>query len=137
MSYLWHRGVTKNGLQFYIRGDVSLETFLKEGGEETVRLFLDSVKQERLDKWVSLKVGQNIAFSYLEPELIYIKEEFRGLGIGSALIEFLKEAAERFKIDMILVSTLVSSDRAKRLFAKKGFSLNEENHTGYFVVGRP
>ena len=60
---------------------------------------------------------------------IYIKPEYRSLGIGSAIIK--KDIAEH---DKILLQVMKSNPRAKKLYESLGFVVTQENDHGGLIM---
>jgi ribosomal protein S18 acetylase RimI-like enzyme len=56
----------------------------------------------------------------------YVLPEYRSIGIGKRLLEYIKNKSHEFEIDEIFVGTVAENDRAVRFYTNNGFGL-----TGY------
>ena len=52
----------------------------------------------------------------------FLKEEFRGQGIGSRVLELVKQHARSFNIAALHLEVAKTNEKAKKLYTKSGFS---------------
>ena len=60
----------------------------------------------------------------------YVREQYRGLGVGTELLTLLYAALKSFKKNSVLIVCLLLSDAAARLLEKQGF---EKNGAGFLL----
>lgn len=62
-----------------------------------------------------------------EVKRLYVKPEFRGKGIGKALLDKVIEQAKQQKYDNIFLETLENMKEAISIYCKNGFNVEEKN----------
>ncbi|AWI24708.1 GNAT family N-acetyltransferase [Flavobacterium pallidum] len=77
----------------------------------------------------SFEYGGKIAFI----DELYIKEEFRGKGIGKASVTFLKEAATKLGLKLLYLEVEHHNSNAQELYLKSGFSLHNRRLMQYKI----
>ena len=98
---------------------------------------LKQIKASKISNYsIFLKEPENIMFAYFEyePTLyaelatkvawlhdIYVDPAVRGQGIGSALIDGVRDAAKELGADKVLLSVAIQNALGRRLFERNGF----------------
>ncbi|MHA7775531.1 GNAT family N-acetyltransferase [Roseibium sp. M-1] len=65
---------------------------------------------------------------------IFVSEEARGLGIGTALLEATAEEARRRRLSRVRLDVIDTNPRAKALYERAGFVVVGEEKTGWFEL---
>lgn len=77
------------------------------------------------------KIGSLLVDDYLDGKMldeIYLEDKYRGMGIGSSLIEDILN-----KHDVVYLWVYKDNKRAIKLYEKFGFSVEEETESRYFM----
>lgn len=77
------------------------------------------------------KIGSLLVDDYLDGKMldeIYLEDKFRGMGIGSSLIEDILN-----KHDVVYLWVYKDNKRAIKLYKRYGFSVEEETESRYFM----
>jgi len=72
-------------------------------------------------------------FKYGTIDELFVKKEFRGKGIGTALLKKVIQKLENLKVKIIVVDTDKDNKEAIRLYKKVGFKLGKKGVTFYWV----
>lgn len=111
----FHRKLTKSPEEFYVNYEEakeSLDDWIKEG--QVINIFQD----EYLAGFVFLKFTEN-KIIFLED--IYIKEEFRGSGIGKQVLNEIDNMAKEKGIKSMFVSVIPRNISALEFYIECGF----------------
>lgn len=77
------------------------------------------------------KIGSLLVDDYLDGKMldeIYLEDKYRGMGIGSSLIEDILN-----KHDVVYLWVYKDNKRAIKLYKRYGFSVEEETESRYFM----
>jgi len=84
-------------------------------------------KHEKLQPYVAILDNKVVGFAEFEPnghiDCFYCHHKYQGLGIGSALMNYIEKNAEQNNIKKIFAEVSIT---AKPFFLKKGFSVVKE-----------
>ncbi|MBY7141980.1 GNAT family N-acetyltransferase [Virgibacillus sp. NKC19-3] len=64
--------------------------------------------------------------SFLKMERVYILDQYKGLGAGSAFMQYVENVAKEMKKDFLCLEVLSDNQKAIRMYEKKGFRSSSE-----------
>ena len=72
--------------------------------------------------WIDFNLGAFSEIAHVATIGMGVKKEFRGMGIGSALMDACIESAKRLGLEKLELEVFASNTAARALYIKKGFS---------------
>ena len=78
--------------------------------------------------YIALCFGYSLEFSGREATVdeFYIMPEYRGKGLGTQVLEFIKAEAEKYDVKVLHLEVARSNKKARKLYAQAGFTAREK-----------
>ena len=78
--------------------------------------------------YIALCFGYSLEFSGREATVdeFYIMPEYRGKGLGTQVLEFIKAGAGKYDVKVLHLEVARSNKKARKLYAQAGFTVREK-----------